>query len=68
MNQEVGFAGYDRNDNPVFWADYDNFHMKNAIIDEEITLCSKLRFIPIELYDNNVLTNDGIGLVSAGGS
>lgn len=68
MNNEVGFAGYDRNDNPVFWADYDNFHMKNAIIDEEITLCSKLRFIPIELYDNNVLTNDGIGLVSVGGS
>ena len=68
MNNEVGFAGYDRNDNPVFWADYDNFHKKNAIIDEEITLCSKLRFIPIELYDNNVLTNDGIGLVSVGGS
>lgn len=69
MNNEVGFAGYDRNDNPVFWADYDNFHMKNAIVDEEITLCGKLRWIGISLYDNNNnLTNDGIGLVSTGGN
>lgn len=69
MNQDVGFAGYDRNDTPVFWADYDNFHMKNAIVDDEITLCGKLRFIAIEIYDNNNnLTNDGIGLVSTGGN
>ena len=69
MNQDVGFCGYDRNDTPVFWADYDNFHMKNAIVDDEITLCGKLRFIGISLYDNNNnLTNDGIGLVSTGGN
>ena len=69
MNNEVGFCGYDSNDNPVFWADYDNFHMKNAIVDDEITLCGKLRFIGISLYDsNNNLTNDGIGLVSVGGN
>ena len=69
MNQEVGFAGYDRNDNQVFWADYDEFHMKKSVVEEEITLCNKLRFIPIEIYDNNNnLVNDGIGLVSVGGN
>ena len=69
MNQEVGFAGYDRNDNQIFWADYDEFHMKKSVVEEEITLCGKLRFIGISLYDdNNNLTNDGIGLVSTGGN
>ncbi len=66
MNQEVGFAGYDRNDNKVFWADYDEFHMKKSVVEEEITLCNKLRFIPITIYDSNntTIVNDGIGLVS----
>lgn len=65
MNQQVGFAGYDRNNNQVFWADYDEFHMKKSVVEEEITLCNKLRFIPITLTDgNNNITNDGIGLVS----
>ena len=69
MNQEVGFAGYDRNNNQIFWADYDEFHMKKSVVEEEITLCNKLRFIGIELYDNNNnLTNDGIGLASVGGN
>lgn len=69
MNQEVGFAGYDRNDNQIFWADYDEFHMKKSVVEEEITLCGKLRFIGIEIYDgNNNLINDGIGLVSTGGN
>jgi len=65
MNQQVGFAGYDRNDNRVFWADYDEFHMKKSVVEEEITLCNKLRFIPVTLTDNNDnIINDGIGLVS----
>ena len=68
MNNDVGFAGYDRNDNQIFWADYDEFHMKKSVVEEEITLCNKLRFIPIEIYDNNNLVNDGIGLVSVGGN
>lgn len=66
MNQDVGFAGFDRNDNKIFWADYDEFHMKKSVVEEEITLCNKLRFIPITIYDTNGTTiiNDGIGLVS----
>lgn len=64
MNTVVGFAGYDRLGNKIFWADKDEFHMMKSVVEEEITLCNKLRFIPIEVYDNNTLVNDGIGLVS----
>lgn len=64
MNTEVGFAGYDRLGNKIFWADKDEFHMKKSVVEEEITLCNKLRFIPIEVTQGNTLVNDGIGLVS----
>lgn len=64
MNTVVGFAGYDRLGNKIFWSDRDEFHMRKSVVEEEITLCNKLRFIPIEVYDGNNLVNDGIGLVS----
>lgn len=65
MNNTVGFAGYDRNDNKIYWVAQDEFHMKKSVVEEEITLCNKLRFITMEIYDgNNNLINDGIGLVS----
>lgn len=67
MNNEVGFAGYDRNDNKIYWVAQDEFHMKKSVVEEEITLCNKLRFIPIEIYNGNTLVNDGIGLVSVAG-
>ena len=68
INNAVGFCGYDRNDNRIYWVDKDEFHMKKSVVEEEITLCSKMRFIPISIYDaNNNLVNDGIGLVSVGG-
>ena len=68
MNNEVGFAGYDRNNNKIYWVDKDEFHMKKSVVEEEITLCNKMRFIPITLYDsNNNITSDGIGLVSVFG-
>lgn len=65
INNQVGFAGYDRLGNKLFWIDKDEFHQKKSVIEEEITLCNKLRFIPIEIRNsNNELINDGIGLVS----
>ena len=64
MNTEVGFAGYDRLNNKIYWVDKDEFHMKKSVIEEEITLCSKMRFIPIETSAGGVIVNDGIGLVS----
>lgn len=59
MNNQVGFVGYDKNDNPIYWVYKDEFHQKKSVVEEEITLCSKMRFIPI-----SITGNDGIGLVS----
>lgn len=66
MNNEVGFSGYDRLGNQIYWVSQDEFHMKKSVIEEEITLCNKLRFIPITIYEEDGVTikNDGIGLVS----
>jgi phage-related protein len=64
MNNSVGFAGYDRNGNKIYWVSSDEFHMKKSVIEEEITLCNKMRFIPISIYNGSTLVNDGIGLVS----
>ena len=69
MNNTVGFAGYDRLGNQIYWVNGDEFHQKKSVIEEEITLCNKVRFIPITLYDgNNNITSDGVGLVNVGGS
>ena len=65
VNTTDGFAGFDRDDNKLFWMTADEFHMRKSVIEEEITLCAKMRFIPVELYDaNDNMTNDGIALVS----
>ena len=70
MNDTVGFAGYDRHDNPIYWVNGDEFHMKKSVVEEEITLCNQLRFIPIQISQGNQVVNEGIGLVSSatGGS
>lgn len=68
MNNTVGFSGYDRLGNQIYWASKDEFHMKKSVVEEEITLCNKMRFIPITITDNNNnIVNDGIGLVSVAG-
>ena len=67
MNNEVGFAEFDKNNNKIYWVDNDEFHMKKSVIEEEITLCNKLRFIPITITSGNTIVNDGIGLVNVGG-
>ena len=69
MNNTVGFAGYDNQGNQIYWVNGDEFHMKKSVIEEEITLCNKMRFIPITITDsNNNIVNDGICLVSIIGS
>lgn len=69
INNDVGFVGYDKNNNKIYWVSQDEFHMKKSVVEEEITLCNKLRFIPITIKDDNGnVTNDGIGLVSIVGS
>ena len=65
MNDDVGFAGYDRNGNKIYWVSGEEFHMKKSVVEEEITLCNQLRFIPIQITQGNAVVNEGIGLVSA---
>lgn len=65
MNDTVGFAGYDRNGNKIYWVNGDEFHMKKSVVEEEITLCNQLRFIPIQITQNGTVVNEGIGLVSS---
>lgn len=64
MNQEVGLEGRDRNGRRIYWVNGDEFHMRKGVMDEEITLCNKLRFIGIERYNGTTMISDGIGLVS----
>ena len=65
INAVDGFTGYDRDNNKIFWVAEDEFYMRKSVITQEITLCNKLRFIPIEIRDgNNNIVHDGIGLVS----
>lgn len=63
VNNYVGFAGYDRTGAKTFWVSGDEFHQKKSVIEEEITLCNKARFIPITVKDGDTITNDGIGIV-----
>ena len=65
MNDQVGFAGYDRNGNKIYWVDQDEFHMKKSVVEEEITLCNKVRFIPIQITSGGTVVNDGVGIVSS---
>ena len=67
MNDIEGFAGYDANNTKIFWVDFDELHIKKAVVEDEITLSSKLRLIPITIEEDNVVVNDGIGLVAVGG-
>ena len=67
MNDDVGFAGYDANDNKIFWVDFDEFHMKKSVVEDQITIVDKIRFIPITITENGSVVNDGIGLVSVVG-
>ena len=61
MNYEEGFAGFDLNGNKLYWVASDQFHMRKAVVEEEITLCDKIRFIDISNADNT-----GVGIVAVG--
>jgi phage minor structural protein len=52
------FAGYDSQNNKVFWMNGDEFHMKKSVIEEEITLCGLARWLGVNTADNK-----GIGIV-----
>lgn len=55
LNAEVGFAGYDKNDNKIYYADGDVFKMKNAEVENEIKIAGKIKFVPVS-------TNESVGV------
>ena len=64
LNQDVGLVGYDGAGDPIYWVTNDSFNMSKAVVEQEITLCNKVRFLPMQITDGGVVINDGIGLVS----
>lgn len=58
-----GVTGYsdctDKENKAIFWTHADQFHMKNAVIENETTFGGKIRFVPI-----NNGTNNGIAIVA----
>lgn len=59
INNEVGFAGYDKNGNKVYWRDGAVFCTQKFVAKDEITVGGKLRMLPITTD-----TNSGIGFVA----
>ena len=68
LNNTDGFVGYDRLGNRNYWIDNNEFHIKKSVIEEEIIICNKLKFLPVTITDSfgNVV-NDGIGLFNVVG-
>lgn len=64
LNQDVGLVGYDGAGDPIYWVTNDSFNMSKAVVEQEITLCNKVRFLPMQITEGGVVINDGIGLVS----
>ena len=59
INNEVGFAGYDKNNNKIYWVDGETFCTNKFIANEEITIGGVLRMLPM-----TTSTNKGIGFVA----
>lgn len=59
LNAVDGFVGYDAEDNKIYWADGETFHMRNAEVENQITLGGKIKIIPVDIDDNV-----GIGFVA----
>lgn len=59
LNAEIGFAGYDKNNNKVYWADGDVFHMVNAEIENIAKFAGMIQLVPVSTNSNK-----GIGFVA----
>ena len=64
LNQSVGLIAYDGVGNPICWLSDNELHISKVVIEDDITLCSKLRFLPMQITENRVITADGIGLIA----
>ena len=59
LNAEEGFVGYDAEGNKVYWADGQTFHMRNAEVENQITLAGKIKIVPVDMDGTK-----GIGFVA----
>lgn len=59
LNAEVGFAGYNKNNTKIYWADGDVFRMKNAEVENEIKIAGKIKIVPVATS-----SNVGVGFVA----
>ena len=65
LNADVGLVGYDSVGNPIYWVSDDEFHMARAVVENDLTIGGKVRFIPITISDSQGnVTNDGVGIVA----
>lgn len=65
LNADVGLVGYDSVGNPIYWVADDEFHMARAVVENDITVGGKVRFIPITITDSDGnITSDGAGIVA----
>lgn len=62
LNADVGFAGYNKNDIKIYWADGEVFHMRNAEVENELKVAGMIKFVPVNTSDNR-----GIGIVAIPG-
>ena len=59
LNADVGFAGYDKSGNKIYWADGDVFRMKNAEVENEIKIAGKIKIVPV-----STSSSVGVGFVA----
>ena len=59
-----GLAGYDANNNKIFWVNRDEFTMEKCVARQEINACQKIKFIPVTIRDgSDNIINDGVACV-----
>lgn len=63
INTTVGFSGYDKNGNRIYWADGDTFHMKKAVVEDAITIVNKVSFLPVQITSGGTIVNDGVAII-----
>ena len=59
LNADIGFAGYNKNGEKIYWADGDVFRMRNAEVENEIKIAGKIKIVPVTTSENV-----GIGFVA----
>ncbi len=59
FNADIGVAGFNSQGTKIWWADGETFHMKNAEIENILTLGGHIQVVPVQTE-----TNVGIGFVA----